>query len=160
MMRSTSRIRLLLSYNRRTISLFIEAVLCLAWARLLLILMPFSRFAPRLGDRSCETPFHAPSPADAVMIKHIASAINITSRHTWWDSRCLVRAAAAMKMLARRQIASTLYLGTARDRHGKLQAHAWLRSGPYFVTGDDVMHQFVVVEKFAKRVNPPRRSSP
>lgn len=29
-------------------------------------------------------------------------------------------------------------------------AHAWLRSGPYYVSGDDAMRGFVVVQKFAK----------
>ena len=41
------------------------------------------------------------------------------SRYTFWESQCLVKAIAAMKMLERRQIESTLYLGTAKDENGK-----------------------------------------
>ncbi|MNR36049.1 hypothetical protein D3C85_1539370 [compost metagenome] len=72
------------------------------------------------------------------------------SKYTIWDSKCLVRAIAAMKMLHRRQIDSTLYLGTTRDESKKMIAHAWLRSGRYYVTGKEEMERFTVVGKFAK----------
>ena len=55
-------------------------------------------------------------------------------------------------MLEKRGIESTLYLGTAKDESGELIAHAWLRSGPYFVTGAEGMEKFTVVGKFAKKL--------
>ena len=70
------------------------------------------------------------------------------SRHTFWKSQCLVRAIAAKKMLDRRRIESTLYLGTARDAEGKMIAHAWLRSGPFYVTGAEEMQMFTTVAAF------------
>ncbi|MBW7458870.1 lasso peptide biosynthesis B2 protein, partial [Paenibacillus sepulcri] len=76
--------------------------------------------------------------------------INTVSRHTPWESKCLVRAIAGMKMLERRRIDSTLYMGTAKDKTGQLIAHAWLRSGPVYITGAEVMNRFIVVQKFAK----------
>jgi hypothetical protein len=57
---------------------------------------------------------------------------------------------AAMKMLEKRKIDSTLYLGTAKDENGGLIAHAWLRSGPFYITGAEVMDRFTVVSKFSK----------
>ena len=36
-------------------------------------------------------------------------------------------------MLEKRHIESTLYLGTAKDNHGELIAHAWLRSGSFML---------------------------
>ena len=68
-------------------------------------------------------------------LSNISQAIHIMSRYTFWESQCLVKAIAAMKMLERRQIESTLYLGTAKDENGKLIAHAWLRSGPFYING-------------------------
>ena len=65
------------------------------------------------------------------------------SRYTFWESQCLVKAIAAMKMLERRQIESTLYLGTAKDENGKLIAHAWLRSGPFYITGAEGMENLL-----------------
>ncbi|MNG37786.1 hypothetical protein D3C84_1252420 [compost metagenome] len=55
-------------------------------------------------------------------------------------------------MLMRRNISSTLYLGTARDASGKMVAHAWLRSGSIYVTGFETMKQFTVVALFGSTV--------
>lgn len=85
------------------------------------------------------------------LLKNVSEAVNIMSRYTFWESMCLVKAIAAMKMLERRQVESTIYLGTAKDETGKLIAHAWLRSGPFYITGGEVMDQFVIVSKFAKK---------
>ena len=57
-----------------------------------------------------------------------------------------------MKMLERRNIESTLYLGTAKDLNGKLIAHAWLRSGPLYITGKEGMEKFTEVGKFANSI--------
>ncbi|GAE44160.1 hypothetical protein JCM21738_846 [Mesobacillus boroniphilus JCM 21738] len=56
-------------------------------------------------------------------------------------------------MLQRRGINSTLYLGTAKDETGKLIAHAWLRSGSYYVSGAEEMNRFTVVSKFSNKKN-------
>jgi hypothetical protein len=135
--------------GRKTVLLFAEAYLFLGMARLWL-LFPFARIAHLLGAISQETPLDHPGTDTAAAIKHITSAVNTMSRYTLWESKCLVRAIAGMKMLKRRNIESTLYLGTAKDEAGGLIAHAWLRSGPYYITGQDVMSKFVVVERFAK----------
>ena len=34
-------------------------------------------------------------------------------------------------------------------------AHAWLRSGPFYISGSEGMERFAVVAKFAKRINAP-----
>lgn len=129
--------------------LFVEAFLMLAWARILKAI-PFSKVAPTLGDKMQETPID--QVENKVILKNISEAIHIMSRYTFWESQCLVKAIAGMKMLQRRNIESTLYLGTGRDELGKLIAHAWLRSGPYYISGREGMEKFTVVVKFANRV--------
>lgn len=135
--------------NRRDALLFIEAYVYLGWARLLL-LFPFAKISPKLGQKASETSELHQREEAVLALKHISSAVNIMSRYTIWDSKCLVRAIAGLKMLARRRIDSTLYLGVARDETGQLIAHAWLRSGSFYVTGAEEMFRFTVVEKFAK----------
>ena len=61
-------------------------------------------------------------------------------------------AIAGMRMLERRGIESTLYMATKRDEKGKMKAHAWLRSGLYFVTGAREKDGYTVVGTFAKRI--------
>lgn len=122
----------------------------MAWARILKAI-PFSKVAPTLGVFMNETPLNY-NESNGIIVRNISEAIHIMSRYTFWESQCLVRAIAAMKMLERRQIESTLYLGTAKDEKGNLIAHAWLRSGPFYITGAEVMERFIVVSKFAKRI--------
>ncbi|GFN29847.1 hypothetical protein PCURB6_01070 [Paenibacillus curdlanolyticus] len=130
--------------------LYAEAFFYLGWARILKMI-PFARVAPQLGERMVETPYEHHG-ADEAMIRSISQAVRSMSRYTWWESMCLVQAIAALKMLERRGVASTLYLGTSRSPSGEMVAHAWLRSGPIYLTGYEQMKNFTVVALFGKTV--------
>lgn len=146
------KLKLFVALDYKTILLFLESFIYLGWARSQLIYRPFSKIAPSLGVFMEET--HEDIVGDQrVVLKHVRSAIHIMSKYTFWESKCLVRAIAAMKMLERRGIHSTLYLGTGKDDSEKLIAHAWLRSGPIYVTGAEEMHRFTVTGKFGKLTN-------
>ncbi|WP_064091676.1 lasso peptide biosynthesis B2 protein [Rossellomorea aquimaris] len=143
-------IRIFLSMNWTMKKLLFESFLYLGWARILKI-FPFAKVAPTLGERLKETSF-SPNMKNKEILSNISQALHIMSRYTIWESRCLVKAIAGMKMLEKRQIESTLYLGTARDEQGQLIAHAWLRSGPFYLTGAEGMEKFTVVGKFANDI--------
>lgn len=128
--------------------LLIESYFYLAYARILKAL-PFSKIAPSLGKHAFETTYEK-EDADRSLLASVSQAVHIMGRYTFWESQCLVKAIAAMKMLERRKVKSTLYLGTAKDMDGELMAHAWLRCGPYYITGSEEMEQFTVVQTFAK----------
>ncbi len=100
-----------------------------------------------------ETPKEPLHNGKQVLVHNISSAIHLMSRYTWWESRCLVKAIAGMKMLERRRIESTLYLGTGRDEKGKMVAHAWLRSGTSYISGQEEMHRYAVVGVFGKKIS-------
>jgi len=144
------KVKILLSLNPKMKLLLLEAYIYLAWARMLKG-MPFSKIAPSLGEKMRETSSDL-NPEYKRKLGEISQAINIMSKYTFWESECLVKAIAAMKMLEKRNIESTLYLGMAKDEEGKLLAHAWLRSGPFYITGAEVMKRFTVVSMFAKTV--------
>lgn len=130
--------------------LLTEAFIFLAWGRIQKT-KQFSRIAPSLGTYMDETTTNL-NNSNIIVLKNISDAIYIMSKYTFWESQCLVKAIAALKMLERRQIECTLYLGTGKDDSGKLIAHAWLRSGPLYITGSEGMESFTVVGKFAKRI--------
>jgi len=130
--------------------LLFEAYFYLAWARFLK-LRSFAKVAPSLGKEMVETTFHVDSSRKKVLA-HISQTIQMVSHYTLFESMCLVQAIAAMKMLERRKIESTLYLGTAKDEKGEFIAHAWLRSGPFYITGNNGIEKFTVVQKFAKNI--------
>lgn len=138
--------------------LLIEALLSLAWARLLKSL-PFSRVAPTLGNRREESsPSHR--PGDEHALYSVSKAVRWMARHTPWESKCMVMAIAGKRMLERRNIDSTLYFGTARDASGRWIAHAWLRSGPFVITGEEEMRKFTVVETFGGKPKGRPRPAP
>jgi hypothetical protein len=144
-----SKCKSFLLLNKKTKVLFCEAFIFLGWARVLKM-KKFSRIAPGLGEYMGET-HHDVIESERQIIKDISSAIHLMSRYTFWESQCLVKGIAGLKMLERREIDSTLYLGTTREIDGKLVAHAWLRSGPFYVSGAEEMKRFTVVSMFAKR---------
>ena len=144
------KLRIWWNTDWETKKLLVESYVNLAWARFLKSI-PFSKVAPSLGLMMKETSYE-PNMTNRKILAEISNSIHIMSKYTFWESQCLVKAMAAMKMLEKRRIESTLYLGTAKDEEGKLIAHAWLRSGPYYVTGAEGMERFTVVGKFAKTV--------
>ncbi|GGD76063.1 hypothetical protein GCM10010911_37620 [Paenibacillus nasutitermitis] len=129
--------------------LLLEAFFYLGWARILKAL-PFAKIAPSLGQRMEETTYTRERSNERLLVD-IAKAIHMVSRHTLWESKCLVMAIAGMKMLGRRKIESTLYMGTARDASGHMIAHAWLRSGSIYLTGADEIKKYTVVAIFGKQ---------
>lgn len=129
--------------------LFIEAFIYLGWARYLKFL-PFSQVLSRLDLVSGETSVESKKARKELVL--ISNAINIASKYTFWESQCLVKALAGMKMLELRGLESTIYLGTAKDKNDRLIAHAWLRSGDLYISGQESMDKFTVVGKFAKKI--------
>ncbi len=146
----TNRFRAFLSMDIQKKLLLLEAFFYLGWARILLM-VPFSKVAPSLGVQMLETST-AVDTANRTVLLSVHEAINIMSNHTFWESKCLVKAIAGMKMLNKRRMDSTLYLGTAKDEHGKMIAHAWLRSGSYYITGAEGREKFTVVGKFGRQI--------
>jgi hypothetical protein len=138
------------SLNRDMKALLIEAFFELGWARLFKLL-PMSKSSNYLGAYMEETSFIT-NESEEILLKKISEAIHIMSRHTFWESQCMVKALAGMRMLKKRQIDSTIYFGTGKDESGRMCAHAWLRSGAYYISGAEEKHRFTVVGKFAKNV--------
>lgn len=82
-------------------------------------------------------------------IKKIMWAVSIVSKHTPWESKCLVKALTAQRILAKYKISSTLFLGVAKDKENKLIAHAWLKTGSEIVTGNEDLGMFTEVARFS-----------
>lgn len=121
------------TYRRMTI----QALALSAVARARIRLVPGGKLYRYMGDEKGETEM-APLPLEAR--KHVARVAYKVMRvadRTPWESRCLVRAMVAQRMLRSRGLSSTLYLGIMRGREKDMAAHAWLRCGDYYVTGGD-----------------------
>jgi len=134
--------------------LLLEASLWLGVARLALLTVPFKWIAPFLGRQKAETgPELGPHPEKDIL--RIGWAVRCVACRTPWESACLAQAIAADRMLQRRGIPGTLYLGMAKGETEAWQAHAWLRCGPHVLTGGPGHERFAVVSTFASTRLPP-----
>ncbi len=84
--------------------------------------------------------------------KRVAYAVNQVCNKTKWESKCLVRALTAQRLMAEKGIESTMYLG-CKELNGKMVAHAWIRVGRMYVTGGNgAADGYGVVAKFKSRM--------
>ena len=158
--------------------LFLEAVCWCAVVRLTMLLMPFRRYTSLLGtpqDENRSTKglknktnqkffrgsrgavFQKSPPGRRRQLKQISAAIRRASRGVPWETRCFVEAITAKRMLKRRDIPCTIYLGLKKNEiieDGEniedITAHAWSACGDFIITGGqgDKLKQYTVVSTF------------
>jgi hypothetical protein len=128
--------------------LLLQVYFLLGLTRLAISTLSFRRMASYFGPHKVETPADAP-PEHLAAARRIAWAIHRVSPYTPWKSNCYPQALTAKILLRQQGIPSTLYLGAAfkADKTG-LEAHAWLRCGPLYVTGGRQHEQFGTVGVF------------
>ena len=127
-----------------------EALVALAIARVAMAVLPFRRIAAWLGTPGVESPPVAPAE-DIRVAQEIGWAVGILGSRVPWDGRCLARALAATGMLRRRGLESTVIFGACQNESSGFDAHAWLRLGPFIVTGEPEHERFRTLTTFARR---------
>ena len=115
--------------------LFVQLVLAMIAAEMLIRLLPFRRYAPMLRRMRGDTPT---PPALAARLRRLTLKAG-----DWlpWKVKCLVRCIAVRAVLGARGYASDLSLGLDIDAPD-LAAHAWLQAGGIVVSGAEEMRKF------------------
>lgn len=127
---------MMLPASRREWLAAAEAMLLLGGFRLLILAVPNTRLVKGFGTAMEESPRRALDEDELATVRLVRWAVHGISRRTPWTANCLPQALTAKRMLARRDIVSTMYVGAAfTERRDALRAHAWLRSGDVAVTG-------------------------
>jgi hypothetical protein len=142
-----ARARLLWRLSWADRLLLAETCLFLGVARALVLIVPFGKLAPHLDKVNGERPEVV---AEEEIIRRVARAIWLVSRHTPWRSNCMAQALAGKTLLARRGLSSTLYLGVAKEGE-QMAAHAWLRCGPRILTGAAGHERYTVITTFGDK---------
>lgn len=141
-----------LKRNSRDKLLCIQAFILCGIARITILLISFNKIKKYIGTYNKESSFDIEN-SQYQYIKKISWAVNRASQFTPWESKCLVQALTAQRMLKHRNIYSTLYLGVAKDGEKDMKAHAWLRSGAMIVTGGYESKHFKEVARFSNELN-------
>jgi hypothetical protein len=145
------KVKSFLKINNRDKLLFVEAFIFCGIARLIVLLIPFNRIKKHIGIYNKESSFDIEN-SQYKLIRKIAWAVNRASKFTPWESKCLVQALIAQKILKNHNIYSTLYLGIARAGEKEIRAHAWLRCGAMIVTGGYEKNNFKEVARFSNEI--------
>lgn len=133
-------------YNKNR-KITIEAWIFCMWYRLLILVVPQKYLQYHYGNMNEESPREV-SGRDYYWATRVGYEVNRIADKTPWESKCLVRALAAQRILKRRNVETTLYLGVGTEEQ-KMIAHAWLRCGSFYVTGGDG-ENYAMVAKFRK----------
>lgn len=85
-----------------------------------------------------------------VEAKKIRNIVMSVCNNTPWESKCLVQAISCKKMLQKKGIQTTLFLGVDPNfKTSKMEAHAWLKMGDYILTGKQGYERFKVVNFYS-----------
>lgn len=122
--------------------LFAEAWYFLAKARLMLVFREFKEIVPSLeGDADARK-------GSIEELQSIKLSIARACTKSPWRTKCFEQALAAGLMLQRRNIQRATYFGVRKNTSGSIDAHAWLKSGDFIVTGWQQVNTYTVIAEF------------
>lgn len=127
---------------------FIKAYIYTGIARGFILFVPFNKLRKRMGKQKTESPEEVEREIYRIA-KQVGWIVIQAARYTPWESKCLVQALTAQRMLKKKGISTTIYLGVKKDKNNSMLAHAWIRCGSYTVTGGSNKDEYTVVAKFA-----------
>lgn len=133
--------------NRKKIR-FVQAFIYTGIIRAFIVFVPFNKLSKKMGNHKDESSNDVDINSYRIA-KETSWAVNQAAGQTPWESKCLVQALTAQKILRRKGVPSTLYLGVKKNKDNEMVAHAWLRCGSYYVTGGYNRREYAVVAKFA-----------
>ena len=136
-MKSVFRLTYNFIFKSKQRRLTVKIVFYAAVARFRVFFFPGNRLHRYLGEVGAETGTDIPEIEQQKKIALVSRRVARVAERVPWESKCLVQAMVAQRLLRDYSIESTLYLGVGRDKENndKMVAHAWLRSGPYYVCG-------------------------
>lgn len=116
---------------------FTAAWFLLGFARLLIVVLPFTAVRRLLGENQAEPGLRPAATLDAQQqfrAAHIGRIVEAAAAHAPWRSDCYPQALTARTFLAVRRIPHVVSFGVRRDGDA-LVAHAWVHAGDIAVTG-------------------------
>lgn len=120
-------------FTNKTRTLTIRIIFMSAFIRTAILIVPMRILERYFGIRG-KVSSEEESFENSKTAYWIGQRVERVCGKTTWESKCLVQALIAQRLLVKKGIATTLYLGVAKTET-KLTAHAWLRCGAVYVTG-------------------------
>lgn len=132
-----------LTEKRMSLEIFVLSGL----VRMMLLIVPFKYIRNYLGEYNAYVPREIDEDQCSI-VRQVGWFVTTISRYTPWESKCLVQAMVAQRLLKKRKIGTTLYLGVAKENKQNIKAHAWLKCGNIIVAGRAAMNDYKEVARF------------
>jgi len=142
------KVRTFASIDSKSKLRFVQAYIYTGIARAFILFVPFNKLKKRMGNLKEESA-KVVDISSYRIAKNISWSVIQASRYTPWESKCLVQALTARRMMKERGVSTTLYLGVMKNEKNEMLAHAWIRCGSYYITGGSNRYGYAVVAKFA-----------
>lgn len=126
--------------------------LLLGVARLLVLVMPFKKMAPMLGQKSLHASTALLLPEQLPQARYIKQLIRVSSNYCPWNANCFAQAIVAIWWFGWYRLPYTLYFGLTKHSQHQMSAHAWVVAGPVAVTGAYSFDQYTVVGIYNSRL--------
>lgn len=147
-----NKVKIFLKMDKEMKILISKAFYLTGYYRFSILFVPFNKLAKRIGTISLESTIE-PEEVFIPYIRKVRKAVMMTGKNTPWESLCLVQALTVQKLLKKKRIDNTVYLGLFKDANSKVLAHAWIKCGNKVVVGEKGMEKFSVVAKFGSIYN-------
>lgn len=152
-------LRQFLRLDRQRQRLFLEAWSALGSVRLALRSTPFKQLVAELTLHRGPVDAPAVGPEALEQARRIGWAVLAAAAYTPWRSSCLVQVLAAQRMLQQRLLPGAIYIGAlleegpgadaSPETNYGLDAHAWLKCGDAFISGESGHERYTVVTAFS-----------
>lgn len=116
-------------------SLFFEAYFTLIWVRILLIFTSFKFLSRKLDIVDLHLSPEVINEKQMKNVKKISKSIKQASNYVLGTSTCLVQSVSVQKMLKKRSLQGSLYVGVSKD-DVMIHAHAWIQCNDEIVIGE------------------------
>jgi len=122
----------------------------LAIARVIIMLVPFSRIAKLMGEHHANIQsIPLLNEHQAAKAKEVRYVIAVASRYTFWDVNCFCKAITATVLLHFKSVPYVIFFGLVRDlKSQSIKAHSWVYAGSVSVAGGSDNAHYTVVGCF------------
>ena len=114
--------------------LLLKAVFCLAFLKITLKLLPFSKF--KVFYNWLVQLFSVEKPLDEKSIDNIVWAVKKAGGIVWNGKICLIQSLTTKLMLAKYGSQATLFIGVKFDEQKQFKAHAWVEVNSKLIIGE------------------------
>ncbi|WCN08577.1 lasso peptide biosynthesis B2 protein [Marinomonas mediterranea] len=107
-------------------------------ARALILTLKYKRLSTYFGFYLRNAQLSIPTTeAQKIRALRIGKTVELCSRYTFWESKCLVQAIMAITLLKLYRIPYVMHLGATltNDKDEPMKAHAWVLVGDRVITG-------------------------